>query len=91
MHSNISSATREVESQYSDGNDTSSVTTDPQVYYTADELYLTLPGTWSVEAIEARFDELWGQYSETPTIDERIAELEKVVSAIATANMNLME
>lgn len=48
-----------------------------------------LPGIYSIEDIENQFDTLWGQYGETRTIEDRLAELEEVVSSVAAANMSL--
>lgn len=64
---------------------------DAPVSYTADELYIVLPGVCSVESIENRFDILWNQYGDTRTVEDRLTELEEVVSSVAAASMNLTE
>lgn len=64
---------------------------DPQISYTADELYIILPGICSVESIENQFDSLWAQYGETRTVEDRLTELEEVVSSVAAASMSLGE
>lgn len=64
---------------------------DSQVSYTADELYIVLPGVCSVESIENQFDILWSQYGDSRTVEDRLTELEEVVSSVAAASMNLVE
>ena len=64
---------------------------DTQISYTADELYIMLPGICSVEVIENQFDALWAQYGETRSVEDRLTELEEVVNSVAAANMDLSE
>lgn len=62
---------------------------DPQISYTADELYIILPGICSVESIEDQFDTLWVQYGETRSIEDRLNNLEEVVNSVAAATVGL--
>lgn len=55
------------------------------MFYTADELYLVLPGSISVEQVTSNFDEIWDEYSQEESLDERVTRLEHVVSSVTSA------